>query len=452
MRQTMQPISVIVPTLNEADNLNLLFSRIDKALSSAAIPYEVIIIDDHSTDATVQIALQAADRYDVKVMTKRGQPGKAFSLLEGFDAAKYDLLCMIDADLQYPPEAITSMYHKLQFCEADIVITERIDNKTSPVRQLTSVVFKTLFTRMLFGINYDTQSGLKLFRKSVLKSISLSPSPWTFDLEFIVRALEQGYSIVSQPIKFSERNAGVPKVKLLSATLEIASGSYRLWRNTSSERVKSSYKHSERLQRSVIGTALLVAVAFISTTTFSPSASALDLTVSSPLIQTVAVVKTKVVAPVAAVTTPPEQTPSTVSSPPSPTPTANSTSAAPPLASEPVAPVSQPTSSSAATIPPESNTPTSKYPAAKSTAATTAASTSHSSGSTLDPRTLAATATSSNAKYYPDSALGNGLTHRLLRAAELIAVAGGFLIIVGIGLRALRSYIIKHDSRSPLKV
>jgi glycosyltransferase involved in cell wall biosynthesis len=449
MRQTMQPISVIVPTLNEADNLNLLFSRIDKALTSAAIPYEVIIVDDHSTDTTVQIAQQAADFYDVKVMTKHGQPGKAFSLLEGFAAAKYDLLCMIDADLQYPPEAITSMYHKLQFCEADIVITERIDNKTSPVRQLTSVVFKTLFTRMLFGINYDTQSGLKLFRKNVLTSISLSPSPWTFDLEFIVRALEQGYTIVSQPIKFSERNAGVPKVKLLSATLEIASGSYRLWRNTSSDRVKTSYAHSERLQRSVISAALLLAVSFIGATSFAPSASALDVAASTPLTQTVALVQPLVSPPAPApeVASPSQQTSPTPLSSPSPV-TTTGTTAQPPT-SPTAATTSNTTRTSSASTTASAPSVSARSPI--TTAAATKTPASPSLDSPLDTRTLAATATSSNAKYYPDSALGNSLTHRLLRTAELIAAAGGFLIIAGIGLRAVRVYITKHDTRRPLK-
>lgn len=257
MKQTMQPISVIVPALNEADNLPLLFERIDASLSSAPIPYEIIVVDDHSTDETARIAQTTKPAYNVRLLTKRGAPGKAFSLLEGFAAAKHELVCMIDGDLQYPPEAIPQMYHKLQFCEADVVVTERVDNQTGPLRRLSSSVFSAVFTRALFGIKYDTQSGLKLFRKSILRTMSLSPSPWTFDLEFIIRALEQGYTIVSQMIPFSQRHAGVPKVKMLSATAEIASGSYRLWRDSSSKHIKISYEQSQRLQRSFVSLAIV---------------------------------------------------------------------------------------------------------------------------------------------------------------------------------------------------
>ena len=279
MKQTMQPISIVVPTLNEADNIVLLCNRIDAALSTARIPYEILIVDDHSVDGTADIAQSLSASCNVSVLFKNGARGKAFSLLEGFAAAKYDLVCMIDADLQYPPEAIASMYHKLQFCNADIVISERIENKTSLLRRTSSLIFKTLFTRLLFGINYDTQSGLKLFRKNVLDTINLSPSPWTFDLEFIVRSLEQGYTIVSQPIQFAERNAGEAKVKMLSATAEIASGSYKLWRSSSSKDIKKSYKQSEGLQRVVasLGIALFALVGLASLSAPRVSALAMSL-------------------------------------------------------------------------------------------------------------------------------------------------------------------------------
>lgn len=270
----MQPISIVIPTLNEADNLDPLFKRINESLTSAEIPYEIIVIDDHSTDSTAQIAKSAPAEYNVQFHTKEGTPGKAHSLMEGFAIAQYELVCMIDGDLQYPPEAIKLMYHKLQYCEADIVLTERIDNKTSPLRRLMSYTFNTVFTRMLFGINYDTQSGLKLFRKSILKTINIDPSPWTFDLEFIVRALEHNYVIVSQQISFSERNAGTPKLHVLSATKEIATGSLKLWRNSSSKRIKLSYQRSEVLQRSIHWAVAVAATTVLATTTFSGGASA----------------------------------------------------------------------------------------------------------------------------------------------------------------------------------
>jgi dolichol-phosphate mannosyltransferase len=282
-RQLMRPVSVVVPTLNEVDNLPILFKRIRKTLVNAKIPYEIVVVDDHSTDGTVEYVKKQSIKYNARLLTKQGQRGKAFSLLEGFSAAKYEIVCMIDADLQYPPEAIKLMYHKMQYLEADIVITNRLVNKTSWLRKLTSYGFNFVFTRMLFGIGYDTQSGLKLFRKEVLQSMSLSPSPWTFDLEFIVRALENNYVITSQDIVFSERLSGAPKIKLLDATLEIASGSLKLWRETSTRHVKLRYKYLEDLHSKTLG-ALVFVMSLVGLLGLSPpKISALALPSSNAL-------------------------------------------------------------------------------------------------------------------------------------------------------------------------
>jgi dolichol-phosphate mannosyltransferase len=446
MKQHMQPISVIVPTLNEADNLTLLFARIDKSLSQVNIDYEIVVIDDHSTDGTVEVAKQADPKYNVRVYLKQGTPGKAFSLLEGFSVATYELVCMIDADLQYPPEAIPLMYHKLQYCEADIVVTERVDNKTSALRRLSSFVFNAVFTRMLFGINYDTQSGLKLFRKSILNTIYLSPSPWTFDLEFIVRSLEQGYSIVSQQIEFSERNAGVPKVKLLSATVEIASGSYKLWRNSSSKHVKSSYKRSEWLQRSFVSLALLA----------TASGLVLSQTAHAAALPVVGVpVFSQILTPNSVDPKDPHNSDNNDGDTNSPAVIAvssgRSTTSAPvnnPTPSN----ASQPTASTTATA---TSTPTtdkqiaqvvvarSIAPAVPVALATTSnPTTSHVSS----PITL-----SSTTKYYPASALGDAKTHKLLHVASLIAIAGAAFVAIGLTIHGVKLLLTKLQ-RQPLKV
>jgi glycosyltransferase involved in cell wall biosynthesis len=252
-KQIMRPVSVVVPTLNEVNNLPLLFKRIKSTLNSAQIPYEIIVVDDHSNDGTQNFVIRNANKYNAILMIKEGLPGKAFSLLEGFNVAKNEIICMIDADLQYPPEAIKLMYHKLQYLEADIVLTNRLENHTSWFRKLTTFTFNFVFTKLLFGIGYDTQSGLKMFRKEVLNSIQLSPSPWTFDLEFIVRALENNYVITSQDIVFSERYSGAPKINIFKATLEIAGGSLRLWREISPRHIRMRYKYLENMHSKMLG-------------------------------------------------------------------------------------------------------------------------------------------------------------------------------------------------------
>ena len=239
-------VSIIVPTLNEADNIIELVQRVDTNLKKLAVPYEMIVIDDHSTDDTVSKINELALTYNVRVVAKRGKPGKAYSLLEGFEEARNPIICMIDADLQYPPESIGDMHKLLTLTGADVVISERTKNETSFLRKLSSKTFNFLFARLLFGIGYDTQSGLKLFRKSILKDFRLSPSPWSFDLEFLVRSLENKRSIVSHSIPFTERNAGITKVKVLNVTFELAKASVLLRVNTSVQKLRAGLRANSR--------------------------------------------------------------------------------------------------------------------------------------------------------------------------------------------------------------
>lgn len=213
-------LSVIVPTLNEEGNVNDLILRLDRAISGEKIPYEVIVVDDHSTDATRDILTQLADRFPLRGYLKQGPRGKAYSLLEGFAYAHYNTVVMIDADLQYPPEAISAMLAKVRAGYGVVVAQRRVHHEPL-IRRITSQTFTFLFTRVLHGFTCDVQAGLKMFRKQVLGEMQLAPTPWTFDLAFLINARNAGYTIGTVDITFAERCAGTSKVKLARAAVEI---------------------------------------------------------------------------------------------------------------------------------------------------------------------------------------------------------------------------------------
>ena len=268
-----QAISIVVPTLNEADNIPTLLERIDQAMQQVAVPYEVLIIDDHSTDGTMQLATSLAAKYPVRAILKNGKRGKAYSLLEGFAATSYSLVAMIDADLQYPPEALAPMYALLTENNLDVVTTERQAEETSKVRKLFTKVYNLIFARLLFGISFDTQSGLKLFRKRILNKFEMTPSPWSFDLEFLVRALENKFKIASYPITFSERTAGVTKVKLLSTTLELATASLKLRLRISIRKLRAGYRANTLFLQKAFPVGMLSLVALASVFLMHPATS-----------------------------------------------------------------------------------------------------------------------------------------------------------------------------------
>jgi cellulose synthase/poly-beta-1,6-N-acetylglucosamine synthase-like glycosyltransferase len=228
----LQPISIVIPTLNEAPNIEALLMRLHRACASADLEYEAIVVDDHSTDETVAIArdLSARRHLPVRVLLKQGQPGKAYSLIEGFAEARYDVLGMIDGDLQYPPEAIPQMVQRLG--PADIVVGDRRASyaDTHRLRGTLSQVFSAAIVRGFFGITTDMQSGLKVFTRSTYEALTITPSSWSFDLELITQAKQAGNTIVNVPISFQARHAGASKVAPLSVGTELLKSAYKMKR------------------------------------------------------------------------------------------------------------------------------------------------------------------------------------------------------------------------------
>ena len=216
----LKKISIVIPTRNEEGTIQRLVERIALICKKFNIQYEVVIIDDHSTDKTFAVAKNLHKEYPVSLYTKKGDVGKAQSLLEGFSYASYPLICMIDGDLQYPPEAIPLMLKQI-YKGADIVVANRIKRETSFTRKFISNTFLYIFGKYLHGFSCDIQSGLKLFKKEIIERIQLHPSPWTFDLEFLSNARDAGYAIGTIPIVFEKRPAGKSKVQLFNTSLEI---------------------------------------------------------------------------------------------------------------------------------------------------------------------------------------------------------------------------------------
>ncbi len=212
-------VSIVVPTYNEKDNLNELFARMD-ALFVNQKAYEIVVVDDNSTDGTWELLQQLASTYPLKFFRKIGRKGKAFSLYEGFAKSAGDTLVMCDADLQYPPEAIPQMVKTLK--DADFVVANRKNYYDSAVRKFLSRTFRFAFGKFLFQIDSDIQSGLKALRRRVWETVKFVPkSPWTFDLEFLHRAHEAGFTGQNLDIDFNSRKNGHSKISVLGTAIEI---------------------------------------------------------------------------------------------------------------------------------------------------------------------------------------------------------------------------------------
>jgi dolichol-phosphate mannosyltransferase len=207
-------LSLIIPTLNEEENIKPLVIEIHKNLKNN---YEIIFIDDHSTDNTIKEIKKLSKNIPIKVFLKKGKRGKTFSLIEGFEKARFEILGMIDADLQYPPKYLPNMLGLVEK-GADVVITNRSEYKAPISRKIISKLTGIIIT-LFFDLNFDTQSGLKIFKKEVYKSIPIkTENEWTFDIDFLVRAKRLGYKIKSINIEFQPRVKGESKTQMFTGT------------------------------------------------------------------------------------------------------------------------------------------------------------------------------------------------------------------------------------------
>jgi putative flippase GtrA len=229
LRSRVTGVSVVVPVLNEAATMPSLLIRIHDAMSALGVPYETLVIDDHSNDDTVMIAQDVISEQGLpaRVMIKKGKLGKSYSLMEGFAAARYPVLAMIDGDLELPPESLPKMIDMLG--DYDVVVGRRLNyQKNNPLRKQASVVFNLIFMQFLLGINVEAQTGIKVFWKHVYESTDVTSGRWSFDMEFIAKAIAEGFRVGDRLVPFQKRQAGKSKVNIVSVTTDLVASAIRI--------------------------------------------------------------------------------------------------------------------------------------------------------------------------------------------------------------------------------
>jgi len=208
-------VSIVIPTFNEYENISILVPKIHSILQNK-VNYEIIIVDDNSPDGTWRKAEELARKYGcMRVFRRVGRRGLASAILNGIALAKYDLVIVMDADLQHPPEAIPEIVEALS--EADIVIASRYVKGGgivgwSATRRLISFG-ATILTRLLFPKIFrvrDPMSGFFGVHKSILRGVRLNPIGFKILFDILVKANYR--KIKEVPYIFGRRKYGQSKL------------------------------------------------------------------------------------------------------------------------------------------------------------------------------------------------------------------------------------------------
>ena len=208
-------ISIIVPTYNEEENISPLVKRVHKALSG--YDYELLLVDDDSKDRTVEIARGLASRYPLKLISRRGERGLATAVVKGLKEASGEIIGVMDADLQHPPEVIPKMVKAIQK-GADMAVASRyIEGGGCPNWGLS----RRVISRVALVVSHlllpstrrvkDPLSGFFFFRRRKVAPSRLRPIGYKISLE--VMLVGSFNNLVEVPYVFEDRSAGKSKLR-----------------------------------------------------------------------------------------------------------------------------------------------------------------------------------------------------------------------------------------------
>ncbi|MGQ9678466.1 MAG: glycosyltransferase [bacterium] len=194
-------VSVIVPAYNEVENLEPLLAELAEKLDPS---YEVILVDDGSTDGTFAKAQLLQNRFPfLKLRRLSKNQGKTAAVIAGFELAEGECVSIFDADLQFSPEDIKIQVEQLKK-GYDLVTGRKIGRYE---KRTVSSIYNWL-ARKLFGLKVHDINALKTFRREVLEEISLRKD-WHRYL--VPLAVQKGFSVTEVPVELRPRYAGKPK-------------------------------------------------------------------------------------------------------------------------------------------------------------------------------------------------------------------------------------------------
>jgi len=172
MDKETKKITVIIPVFNEEENLNQLYSSLQRVLDNISIDYEILFIDDGSIDQSYQIMRQIFNKNkNIKIIKFRGNFGKSAAIDAGITNANGDIIITIDADLQDEPENIPNLLEALN--EFDMVCGFRFKRQDSFTKKIASKIYNWLARRILKIKIHDLNCGLRAFKKEVVKDIEV---------------------------------------------------------------------------------------------------------------------------------------------------------------------------------------------------------------------------------------------------------------------------------------
>ena len=218
----MTKFSVIVPAYNEGESIKENLLKIAQTLDSGVASYEILAVNDGSSDNTKQQIMEAAAvNPNIIYAGYDKNRGKGGAIKHGVELAKGDIIGFIDADLDISPDHLVRYLKHMEQTGCDVVIGSKMhkDSKLDypPLRKFVSFGY-FIGLKILFGMSIkDTQTGVKLYRASLIKKVSplLKVKGYAFDIEVLALCAHEGAVIEQMPVEIVfKRNASFGRIRL----------------------------------------------------------------------------------------------------------------------------------------------------------------------------------------------------------------------------------------------
>ena len=199
-------LSIVMPVYNEHATIEEILSRVE----AVGLADEIVIVDDGSTDGTRELLHELASKYPIiNLIMHQHNQGKGAAVRTGIQAARGELILIQDADLEYDPRDYPTLLKPIEEGVADVVYGSRFlgaPRRSTMFWHMVANKLLTLFTNILYNsILSDMETGYKLFKSEVIKSIPLRARRFDFEPEVTAKMLKRRIRIFEVPISFYPR-------------------------------------------------------------------------------------------------------------------------------------------------------------------------------------------------------------------------------------------------------
>jgi len=196
-------VSVLIPAFNEEKTVGKVVERASRVLEELDLPFEIIIVDDGSSDDTTVVA----ESFGAKVIRNNHRMGKGIALRIGFNVCRGNVIVTLDADGSHQPEEIPSLLKPILNSGFDAVFGCRFHNPTSPPITEFRFTGNRLFDYFIYLFTrkriVDSQCGFRAFKTRVVKSMKLSSRWFEIESEMLIKVIKGKYRFIEVPVTFA---------------------------------------------------------------------------------------------------------------------------------------------------------------------------------------------------------------------------------------------------------